>query len=127
MAANPYGQYRQNQVATATPEKLLLMVYDGAVKFIKSAREGVAGRDAERANREIKRVQDILAELAAALDLNGGEVSRDLFSLYEYMNRRLIEANTKKEDRILEEVEVLLEGLREAWRQVALSSAVKAI
>jgi flagellar protein FliS len=118
MMVNPYGQYRQNQVATAAPEKLLLMLYDGAVKFVKSAREGVARRDMERANREIKRVQDILVELSSALDFSRGEVSDNLFSLYEYMNRGLIEANMKKDDRILGEVEVLLGGLRDTWRQV---------
>ncbi len=121
MLVNPYGQYRRNQVDTATPEKLLLMVYDGAVRFVRSAREGVANRDFERANREIIRVQDILAELTAALDFGRSDVSKSLFALYEYMNRRLIEANIRKDEKILEEVESMLGGLREAWKQVAVS------
>jgi flagellar secretion chaperone FliS len=66
MKADPYREYRHNQVETATPGKLLLLLYGGALKFIRGAREGIAGKNFEKANGQIQRAQDIIFELMAS-------------------------------------------------------------
>ncbi len=122
MLANPYRKYQQTQVGTASPEKLLLMLYNGALKFIKGAREAILAKEIEKANHQIVRVQDIIYELMASLDFDKGEVADGLYKLYDYMNSRLIEANIKKDDKILIEVEGMVKELRNAWQEAMLSS-----
>lgn len=119
MYANPYEQYRNAQIETASPDRLLIMLYDGAIRFLGQAREALSHQELERANNLINRVQDIIAELMSTLNFDAGEISHHLFRLYEYMNYRLIEANLRKDPAPAEEVERMLRDLREAWQQAA--------
>ena len=119
MYTNPYEQYRNAQIETASPDRLLLMLYDGAIRFLGQAREALSRKEIERSNHLLNRVQDIIAELMSTLDFEAGEISRSLFRLYEYMNYRLIEANAKKDPAPAEEVERMFRDLREAWQQAA--------
>lgn len=119
MYANPYEQYRNAQIETASPDRLLLMLYDGAIRFLGQAREALSRKEIERSNHLLNRVQDIIAELMSTLDFEAGEISRSLFRLYEYMNYRLIEANAKKDPAPAEEVERMFRDLREVWQQAA--------
>ena len=122
MLSNPYQQYQQNQVDTATPDRLLLMMYNGALKFIKTAREGIVEKDIEKANNHIIKVQDIVYELMSSLDLETGELAQNLLALYYYINNRLMEANINKDEEILKEVESLLTDMRDAWKEAITSS-----
>ncbi|ADL11807.1 flagellar export chaperone FliS [Acetohalobium arabaticum] len=118
MTNNPYQKYKNTQVETASQEKLLLMLYDGAIKFLKQAIKGVEENDYEAANNYLVRTQDIIHELMATLDMEkGGEIARNLESLYDYMNRRLIEANVNKDIEPMEEVRDMLAELRETWQE----------
>ncbi len=120
MPNNAYQQYKQAQYETASPEKLLLMLYDGAIKFGGQAKEGMNDNDYELANEKIKRVQSIINELMVTLDMDqGGEIADNLYNLYEYMNRRLIQANIRKDPEIVEEVLDLLREMKEAWEGAA--------
>ncbi len=123
MLNNPYQKYRQSQVETATPEMLLLMLYNGSLKFIKEAQEAVHAEEIEKANNRIVRVQRIVSELMFSLKLEE-EVGKSLYLLYDYMHTRLIEANIKKDAKILLEVEAMLRELKDAW-QGAVSSSKK--
>ncbi len=123
MLANPYQKYQQNQIDTASPGKLLIMLYDGALKFIKAAREGIADEDIEKANNNIIKVQDIVTELMTFLDMEkGGDISANLYNLYEYMSSRLVEANIKKDEEILTEVEGLLKDMKGTWQEAILKA-----
>ncbi|MFS8581265.1 MAG: flagellar export chaperone FliS [Limnochordales bacterium] len=112
-------QYRSTNVTTASPATLVLMMYDGALRFIRQGVEAIAQRDFEGANSSIGRAQDIVAELGGALDMSQGEIAENLARLYEYMLHRLVEGNVRKDPAPLQEVAGLLQELREAWEQVA--------
>jgi flagellar protein FliS len=117
MLNNPYQQYQQNTVNTATPGELTLMLYNGGLKFLKQAKIAIADKNIEEANNKICRVQDIIAELMSSLNM-GVEISKSLYALYDFMSDRLIQANIKKDVKLLEEVEGLLEEMRDTWKEV---------
>jgi flagellar protein FliS len=119
--ADPSDHYRRMQIETASPAKLLLMLYDAAVHRCETAVEGIRGGDVETAHNDLIRVQAILTELMAALDMDAtGAPVRELYSLYEYMYRNLVQANIHKQVGPIEEVARMLAELRDAWEQAAV-------
>lgn len=114
---NPYQQYEQQSVMTASPGELTLMLYNGCIKFIKKGIKYIEEDNIEKANNAIIRAQDIVNELTVTLDMEY-EISEQLQLLYEYMGRRLIEANISKDMGILREVEGLMAELRDTWAEV---------
>lgn len=119
IGANPYLKYRQNSIETASGEQLLLMLYDGAVRFLKNAISSVEKKDYETAHNYVTRVQDIIGELINTLNMDY-KISGNLRQLYEYFLERLIEANVKKDQEILQEVLTFFDELRDTWKQAAV-------
>jgi len=115
---NAYQQYQQNSIMLASPQKLLLMLYDGAIRFIKAAREAMEQKDFEGTNYNLGRAQDIISELNYSLDMEF-DISKNLRSLYNFINDKLIEANIKKNAAILDEIEPLVEDLRNTWYEAS--------
>jgi flagellar secretion chaperone FliS len=113
---NAYSKYKENSVFTASPEELTLMLYNGLVKFIMQAQLSVEEKSLEKANRSIIRAQDIIMEFQTTLDMKY-EISQNLALLYDYMYRRLLDANIKKDKAILEEVLGFAKELRDTWAQ----------
>lgn len=124
MLANGYARtYRANAVLTASPGQLVLMLYDGALKAMAIAREAFAAPDdarrIETINTQLLKAQAILSELQNGLNLEaGGEFARTMHRLYDYHNRRLFEANIRKQVEPVIEVEKLVRELRDAWAQM---------
>ena len=117
MALNKaYNQYKQNSIYTSTPEELTLMLYNGLIKFIMQAQSGISEKDIEKAANSVMRAQDIVVHFRATLDMKY-EVSQGLDALYEYMYRRLVEANIKKDQEILAEILNMAKELRDTWMQ----------
>ena len=116
MVVNPYAQYQKTQIETADQGKLLLMLYDGALRFLGHANKTLAEQDMEKASYYLLKVQDIVAELMSSLDLDSGEVAASLFRLYEYMYYLLVQTNIKKDPELLPQVESMLHELRDAWQ-----------
>lgn len=115
---NAYQVYRQTQAQTAAPGELVVMLYRGAVRFAAAGAEGIEQRDIQAAHNNLVRAQAVIAELAETLDLErGGEIARNLLSVYEYLNRRLVEANLHKQAAPAREVEAHLRELLSAWEQ----------
>jgi flagellar protein FliS len=114
---NPYQQYQQQSVMTASPGELLVMLYNGCIRFIKQAMECIESKDLEGAHKAIIRAQDIILEFMSTLDMKY-EISHNLLALYDYLHRRLVEANTKKDVVILEEVLTFVTELRDTWAEV---------
>lgn len=114
---NPYQSYQQNSVNTASPGELTLMLYNGCLKFINLAKHGMQSKDIEGKNLNIQKAQNIVHELMVTLNMDL-EVSQNMMSLYEYMNRRLVEANIKNDLGALAEVEGLVTEFRDTWKQV---------
>ncbi len=124
-AANPLNAYRETQIKTAGQITLIIMLYDGAIRNIKLAIENVHGGHCEydAINNHIIKAQDIISELMISLDFEkGGDIARNLFDLYMYINRKLLEANMKKTTGPLEEVRDLLSQLRDAWSRISQKS-----
>lgn len=117
LGTNPYAKYKEMQVTTASPGQLLLMLYDGAIRFCREAEAALTEGQLEESHRLLLRAQDVVTELRSTLNLEAGPVAQNLDSLYEYMQRQLIEANIKKAAQPAQEVAELLAGLREAWEQ----------
>jgi flagellar secretion chaperone FliS len=108
---------------TAAPGQIVLMLFEGAIRFLDRAESGFDIEDPSEANEaihnNISRAQEILHELNMALDLEqGGELARTLRSLYEYMDRRLLESNLRKSREGLLEVRKRLAVLRGAWEEM---------
>ena len=118
MANNPYQKYKSTQVETASQEKLLIMLYNGAIKFTKQAKTGIEEENYELVNNGLGRVQAIITELRTTLDQEKvGEIAQNMDALYENMNRRLIEANVEKDIKPIEEVLDMLIELKGTWQQ----------
>lgn len=113
---NPYQSYRQIQVETADQRTLLLMLYGGALKFLRQGREALYANDLAEANRLLGRAQDILCELIGSLNPAAPDLAGNLFLLYEFMHHRLVQANVYKDPSYLNEVEQMLITLQEAWQ-----------
>jgi flagellar protein FliS len=116
MNISGYNQYRQNSILTAQPEELTLMLYNGLVKFIMKAQYSISVNNLQGAHDNIVKSQDIILEFISTLD-KSYEVSTSLLLLYDYMYRRLVEANIQKSAEILDEVLDLSKQLRDTWEQ----------
>ncbi|PJN58915.1 Flagellar protein FliS [Paenibacillus sp. GM1FR] len=114
MISSPYEKYKQSSVQTSTPGQLVIMLYDGAIRFTKTGLEGIEARDYSKANVNLGKAQTIISELMSTLN-QSYPVAKTLFSLYEYMNYLLIQANIKKDSKYGEEVLGYLQELRETW------------
>lgn len=112
---NPYLRYQQTRVETANPLQLVVMLYDGAIRFINQAKQAMVNKEIEHANESLKRAQAIVDELTVTLDPAAGEISTDLAKLYEFVNYRLIQANIKKDPEMLDDAVRVLSTLRSAW------------
>ncbi len=115
--------YQKNAIMTASPGKLILMLFDGALRFVHQAKEGfkieVQARRIEAINNNVMRAQSIIAELQASLNMDiEGDFSMTMYRLYDYMYRLLQDANYKKEVQFLSEVEKILLELRNAWEEM---------
>lgn len=113
---NPYQSYKQNSVNTASPGELTLMLYNGCLKFITLAKKAINERDVEAKNTNLIKAQNIIHELMVTLNMDY-KVSKELMTMYDYLHRRLVEANVKSELAIIEEVEGFVTELRDTWKE----------
>jgi flagellar protein FliS len=121
MANNPYAQqarqqYHQQQIETATPEQILIMLYEGAIRFLSQSKRALEAGQLEKAHNQNIKAQRIITELMTSLDLEiGGEMAMNLYRLYDYFNFRLVEANTQRDTAKIDEVITHLRQLKETW------------
>ncbi|MET3548125.1 flagellar protein FliS [Paenibacillus favisporus] len=114
MINTPYQKYQQTQLQTASPAQLLLMLYDGAIRFVRLGIAGIEEQDYEKANTYLCKTQAVIHELMAALNYDY-PIAKTLEQVYEYMLYRLINSNLKKNSAPAQEVLSYLLELREAW------------
>lgn len=111
--------YKTNEVMTASPKKLVIMLYEGAVKFLKLAKLSMSDGNIEKTHQSIVKAQNILTELMSTLNFEeGGDIAKNLMALYEYMYQKTIRANVEKNPEHLDEVITFLEDLRDTWNQL---------
>jgi len=117
---NPYNQYKETQITTANQGKLIVMLYDGAIKFLNIAVENMNPKTYDIVNSNIIKTQDIITELLISLNMkDGGEISKSLFSLYMFFKKQLLEANIKKDPEVIKNVIKMLKELRDAWDKIS--------
>lgn len=119
MNPNPYlKQYQQSQIQTASPEKILIMLYDGAIQFLNKALKALEEKNIQESHNNIISAQNIIAEFMNTLDMDiGGDVAKNLYSLYEYLHYRLVQANIQKNSAMIEEVLKHLKELKQTWEE----------
>ncbi|MCO7125022.1 flagellar export chaperone FliS [Sporolactobacillus shoreicorticis] len=117
MPNNAYNMYQKNSVFTASPGELTLMLYEGCIKFIKQAKIALVNGDYADKNIKLQKAQAIITELMVTLD-EKQSISKDMMRLYDYIQRRIIQANIKNDTEILDEVEKLILDFRDAWKRV---------
>ena len=120
---NPWASYRSVATQTASPGQLVLMLFDGAIRFLECALNGFGSEDIvesyQTINNNVLRAQAIIHELNVSLNLEqGGECAQTLRRLYDYFDRRLQESNLQKVPAGIEEVIRRLTTLRDAWAQM---------
>ncbi|MDY4948534.1 MAG: flagellar export chaperone FliS [Clostridium cadaveris] len=115
--ANPYNVYKQNSINMASKDSLLIMLVDATVRCTKIARKAIDDRNIPLAHKELTRVQDIYIELMATLNMDGGDFTKDLYKLYEFVKDKLYEANIKKDVAIIDEVMPIIEEIRNMWHE----------
>lgn len=117
--------YGRTQIQTMTPEKLVLMLYQGEIKFLILASEAIGKNDIEAAHENLIKAQNILTELRANLDFTaGGEIAENLDALYGFMVEELVKANAGKEPEKVTAVLALAADLEEAWKTMLLNGNV---
>ena len=116
---SPYRNYQKTQVTTASKEKILLLLYEGAIRFIRHARVAMKENKIAEKGTNISKATAIISELMATLDFKvGGDLAVELESLYVFMIDKLIEANIKNDAECLDVVENLMRTLYVAWKDV---------
>ncbi|MDH3347549.1 MAG: flagellar export chaperone FliS [Desulfobulbaceae bacterium] len=113
---NYSNNYLENQIAAASPEKLLIMFYDGGIRFLNQAKKAIADNNIEKRNYAVNKATAIIMELAATLDHDiGGKIAEDLDSLYFFMIKELNKVTATNSSAPLDVVIGLLTDLRQTW------------
>jgi len=119
---NGINAYKQINVTTADPKRLVLMCYEGAIGSMKTAKGKYISGEYELKGKAIQKTQDILSLLMSSLNFEkGGEIARNLESLYNYMLRRIVEGDVKGDVKVFDEVILMLDELESAWKEVSLA------
>ncbi len=114
---NAAQMYQANSVNTASPAKLTLMLYEGAIKFCNIAKEAMDEGNIEKTNINIQKAEKIIVELRVTLDMKY-PVAKEFDGVYDYIYRRLVEANMQKDKEILEEALKHIKTMRDTWKEV---------
>lgn len=114
---NPYAEYTNNKILSASPAEITLMLYEGAIKFCNIAILAIERKEVEKAHNYITKTQRIIEEFRNTLD-HQYPVWEDFDRVYVYLLQRLLEANIKKDKDILEEVNGHLRSMRDTWKEV---------
>ena len=115
MYPNAYNVYKNNSVNYASKDQLLLMLVDGAVKFAKISRQAIIDKDIKKAHTNLMKTQEIFIELMVSLDMDQAEWTNDLMQIYAFIKDKLVEANMKKDIKIMDEILPLIEEVRDLW------------
>lgn len=119
---SPTEVYQRTQVDTASPVRLVVMLYDGAIRFLRQGQAAMQRGDREKQNHYLVRAQRIVTELASSLNMEaGGEIAANLMALYQFMHEQLVLANLQDDVDKVQEVREMMESLREVWSQVEVA------
>jgi flagellar secretion chaperone FliS len=124
IVARGINSYRQTEIQSRSPLELVVMLYDGALRFTADAREAMVRRDIRARQQHLSRALAIVSELQSTLDMDtGGEVAVRLDKLYGFVRDRLMDASAKQDLQPLDEARRVLSTLREGWLAISRASA----
>jgi len=125
-ALQGYQVYQRGKYETASPHRLISMLYEGAIRFAARGAEAIGRQDHAEAHQSLVRAQAIVAELIGCLnEEQGGDLARRLRLLYLYMHDRLVEANLRKQREPADEVVRLLADIKQAWDEIGKGSPLE--
>lgn len=124
MTYNAASAYKNNSILTASPAELTLALYEGAIKFCNIALIGFEKNDYQKVNTNLIKTQNIINEFRSTLDFKY-PIAKEFDKVYEYINRRLMEGNVKKDPEIVEEALGHIRTMRDTWKEVMKSSKTK--
>ncbi len=133
MAVNPYNkyikQYQTNNITTATPEKLMIMLLDGAIQFLQKAKTAIDEKNLQERATNLESARKIIRELMRTIDLeNGNDVSKQLFRLYNKMAMKLIKANVSRNSELVQEVIEDLTNIRWGFQKaIEIQSGISTV
>jgi len=127
MQPNGLHAYRKTEVQSRTPLELVVMLYDGALRFIGVAKDAIGRGDIRGRSEAISRALAIISELQSTLDIErGGDMAASLDDMYRYITQCVVQATVKNDAAPLDEARRLLETLRDGWQQIAANAAATA-
>ena len=117
---NSYGAYKRVDVETASQDKLIVLLFNGAIQRAEEARRlmSLEPMDITGIHNKLVRAQEIISELRSALDMSTGEIAENLDRSYEYFHHLLVQANLKKDTALIEEAVELMTVMRDTWEEV---------
>jgi flagellar protein FliS len=115
---NPYTQYKQTQAQTSGQGKLIIMLHDGAIRFLQQAIAGIQAKDYQKMSDNFNRVDAILIHLIGSLNIESGEIAVNLNDIYRYCQTQLLVANSTESVALVQEVIEHIRSIRDAWDQV---------
>jgi flagellar secretion chaperone FliS len=118
-APQSHSTYRANAVLTASPEQLVVALYDGAHRFLHQASVAMTARDIQAAHVKQKRAEDIIRHLRNTLDMDQGEIAERLYAIYTFCLEHLRKARLEQDPRKVDEVDAMLAKLRTSWAAIA--------
>jgi flagellar secretion chaperone FliS len=128
---NPYATaqraYTESSVLTASPERLVVMLYDGAIRFLNQSAAAMREGQRDRSREKMRRAEAIVDELNVCLDMSYGEIPQRLREIYMFCKRTLHTANVRAEPAAIEAVTRLLSELRESWDEIATKAEAERI
>lgn len=111
-------QYKTQEITTASSEEILILLYDGAIRFLRIAKKAMAEKNIEKSHNNLVKAQRIISEFMLSLDMEvGGEMAKNLYNLYDYLHYRLVQANLKKDEAMVDEVLEHLRSLKKTWEE----------
>lgn len=117
MATNAAAAYKDSKILTASPAELTLMLYEGAIKFCNIALMAMENGETEKVNRNILKAEKIIIEFRSTLDFKY-PIAKDFDIIYDYIYRRLVDSNIRKDMDILNEALGYIREMRDAWKEV---------
>jgi flagellar secretion chaperone FliS len=119
-------EYQKGAVNGASPLRLVIMLYEGALRFMEAGKDAMGKGDLERQNQSLQKAQKIVMELMSCLDMEkGGEISKNLLALYTYVLNELIESNVKDDQAGIDRGIKIMSDLRESWIEIERSMKAK--
>lgn len=116
---NPYSQYQEQSIFTATPEELTLMLYNGCVKFMTLAEIAIDDKNMQSKNDNLQKAQAIIAELEATIDMSY-DISKGLWQLYDFCMDKLINANIENDKQSIQDAKEIISQIRDTWKEAMI-------